>query len=204
MLIITIQFNDCTKNYDYVLDNPNNYDINFKKNIKIIRGIKNDVPYYSVAHIVKVQSTDTIPAHVHTKLLAGENNQLIPGGLNTTIKPTTSTTKKTVVPKPNKTFTTPIRRDYKKLERLYNELKALNHKLSQVDSEKEKLKFKILDYNLEQLFKNKKLPCTNLSGIKTQQEADILRQQIERLEAEKQSICEQKKQQLDRIDDFWR
>ena len=204
MLIITIQFNGCTKNYDYILDNPDNHDINIKKNIKIIRGIKNNAPYYSVAHIVKVQSVSTIPTHIHTRLLVGENNQLVPMGLDTTIKPTTPLTQKPVVPRPTKTFTPPIRRDYKKLEKLYAELKELNNKLSQLDNEKEKLKFKILDYNLEKLFKSKDLPCTNLSTIKSQKEADAMQKEIEHLEAEKQSIYEQKRQQLDRIDDFWR
>lgn len=210
MLIVTIQFNGCTKKYDYLLDNPENYDIKTTKDIKILKGICKDVPYYSRAHIVQVQSTETIPTHVYSKLLVGENNQVVQMSLGATGKQPTSTAvapaRKPFVaaPKPLKTITITPKRDYRKLERLYKELKEINAKLNEFDRQQAQVKSRLLNYNLEKLFKDKNLPCTNFSGIYTEKEAGELQHEIDQLELEKKNLVGQKQQQLDKIDDFWR
>ena len=200
MLIITIQFSGCNKKYDYVLDNPDNYNIDISKNIKIIRGISKNTPYYSYAHVVKIESADTIPAHVHTKLLAGKNNQMVPSGIGTI------NAKKTQTPVTPPKHTPRIQtRDYKKLERLYQELKWINKQLQDTDLHCEQLKAKLVDYELEELFRTRGIYGTVCrSGIKTPEDKQKIQDDIKNLVLEKQSLMEQKQQQLDRIDSFWR
>ena len=107
-------------------------------------------------------------------------------------------------PKPLKTVTITPKRDYRKLERLYKELKDINAKLNEFDRQQAQVKSRLLHYNLEKLFKDKNLPCTNFSGIYTEKEAGELQHEIDQLELEKKNLAGQKQQQLDKIDDFWR
>lgn len=199
MIIISIKFRGSEKTYDYALDSTD-YNVDFTKDIKIIRGVRNNTPIYSTAHVVNVSSVNAPPAHVHTKLLAGNYNQLTPVSIgyieeNKTVK---SPAKIKTIPKakPKRTVS---------LTQLYNELKAINRNILAKENEIIKLQDGISEYNLYCLFKKQGIfDHLNIPAIATEEQVVEANNSIALLKQEKDCLLKQKQQQQERITEYWR
>lgn len=110
MTIFTISFTGrSTKTYDYIVSNPNNYDVDASKLLKFVIGIDHSGPRYSTARIVRVSHPDSLPYQVTTCLDVNAGNVVVSRKLDDAqlaklraLKPTPATTKP-IAPIPTKT-----------------------------------------------------------------------------------------------------
>lgn len=78
MTIFTISFTGrSTKTYDYIVFNPNHYDVDVSKLLKFVISVDHHGPRYSAARVVKVSHPDSLPYQVTTCLDVNAGNVVV-------------------------------------------------------------------------------------------------------------------------------